>query len=95
MINRIFPVAENCQRIRIDDYVRQARISLKEAIVEARLAINGYSIKLCNSKACFGGVRLWFECPECHKKKGILYRDKITTKVICRKCLNSSYQKYG
>jgi len=87
MIKNIFPVAENCQKIQIDDYLRQARNSLKRVIIEAKLVVNGYSIKLCESKTQFGGKRLWFECPRCHKRKGVLYQNPLKIYILCKGCL--------
>ena len=50
MIRGNFPVTENCQKIRIDDYVRQARNSLKKAIIEAQVSVNGHTVNLTQSK---------------------------------------------
>jgi hypothetical protein len=88
MINSSLLVAENCQKIRIDDYVRQARVSLKKVIIEGQFAVNGYTIKLCETKTRFGGLRLWFECPKCHKRKGVLYQNPIKIQILCKKCFN-------
>ena len=93
MINSIFPVAENCQKIRIDDYVRQVRVSLKKAIIEAQVIVNGQRVNLSESKTHFGGIRLWFECPECHKRRGILYQHPFVSKSLCRKCLKTEYER--
>lgn len=87
MISSNSLVTENYQKIRIDDYVRQVRSSLKKTIIEAQLVINRQSIKLCESKTLFGGLRLWFECPECHKRRGVLYNDLNDSRFKCRKCL--------
>ena len=86
MITGNFAVAENCQKIRIDDYVRQARNSLKKAIVETQMIMNGYNINLSESNTMFGGKRLWFECPECKKRIGVLYQNSLGTRVVCRNC---------
>lgn len=89
MITSVSPVTENYQKIRIDDYVRQARISLKKAIVEAQMDINGYRLNTCLSNTRFGGFRLWFECPVCNKRKGVLYLDYQNLILKCRMCLGS------
>ncbi len=87
MITSISPVAENYQKIRIDDYVSQARNSLKKAIVEAQVAINGYCISLCESRTRFGGIRVWFVCPKCKKRRGVLYTNPSGARVLCRLCM--------
>jgi hypothetical protein len=84
---------ENCQKTRIDGYIRQARNSLKKAIVEAELVMNGFSIKLCESKTRFGGLRLWFECPECKRRVGIIYKNPINKDLSCRQCTGLIYQQ--
>lgn len=93
MINSNFLVAENCQKIRIDDYVRQARNSLKKAIVEAQVLVNDQRVNLSESKTHFGGVRFWFECPECKKRRGILFQDFIGNRIACRICFGLKYRK--
>lgn len=88
MITSNFLVKENYQKIRIDDYLHQARISLKKAITEAQLGMNGYDIKLCESNTQFRGKRLWFECPKCHKRRGVIFHDPLNAGFVCRKCLH-------
>ncbi len=87
MIEGIIPEAENCQKIRIEDYVHQARSNLKEIIVNAQIAISGNIIRLCKSDTRFGGTRLWFECPRCYRRVAILYNNFIAKKPFCRKCM--------
>lgn len=36
----------------------------------------------------YGGWRLWFSCPECHRRSGVLY---FAGKVACRRCLDLLY----
>lgn len=87
MITSFSPVAENYQKIRIDDFVRQARNSLKKAIVEAQFAIDGHIVALCESKTRFGGNRFWFECPVCQRRSGAIYREFMGNRIACRKCI--------
>ena len=89
MITSISPVTENCQKIKIDDYVRLARISLKRAIVEAHIGLSGQEIKLRQSKTRYGGERIWFECPKCKRRKGVLYRNLHNVMFTCRLCIAS------
>lgn len=86
-------VAENCRKIRIEEYLRQARISLRKAIVEAQMTVNGHTVKLSQSKTHFGGIRLWFNCPECHQRRGVLYQHPFSANLACRKCMGIMYKQ--
>jgi hypothetical protein len=86
-------VLENCQRIRVEDYIRTARKSLKKAIVEAQITASGYKVVLTTSKTHYGGERLWFRCPQCYKRCGILYQSPIASRVVCRKCIGFFYRQ--
>ena len=79
---------ESYQQVNIRDYLRIARNGLKKAIVEAQMAINGYVIELCESKTKFGGKRLWFVCPLCRRRCGVISMDLSQEKIMCRKCYN-------
>ncbi len=92
MITHNSLVAENCLKIRIDDYVRQVRNSLKKVIIEAQINVNGDNIKLCESNTRFGGSRLWFECPLCKRRREILYINSTGKKIVCRKCIRLNYK---
>lgn len=86
-------VLENCQRIRVEDYIRNALKSLKKAIVEAQMMADGYTVALTTSKTHYGGDRLWFECPQCSRRKGILYQSPIDNRIVCRKCIGLFYRQ--
>ena len=51
-------------------------------------------VDLLETSCNYGGHRYWFECPDCHRRSGILY---IRIEVKCRKCLRLTYksQKAG
>jgi len=87
-------LAEQCQQIRIFDFVRKAKIKLKESFIKDSLEIDGYSILLNKSITGFGGVRYWFSCPICNRRVGIVYKHPITGQLGCRVCLRLDYRKH-
>lgn len=88
-------VAENLTKLNIVDFVRQANSKLRETLIGGNLEANGLNIKLKTSKTGFGGERLWFDCPMCQRRAGVLYR-RLDGLVGCRSCLGLKYrsQKY-
>ncbi len=79
-------VTGNSQKISIKDFVRLANRKLKESLVNGDLDIDGVSVRLLASNTGFGGERLWFECPRCQRRSGVLYR-RLGGLVECRLCL--------
>lgn len=49
-------------------------------------------IDLAYTAPNFGGKRLWFHCPHCGRRVGVLYCCEI---VACRQCLHLSYRTEG
>ncbi len=49
-------------------------------------------INLKTTRCHFGGCRYWFECSECEKPVGVLYKDNESFK--CRKCLDLDYRSH-
>lgn len=49
-----------------------------------------YPVQTTTTPCNYGGVRYWFECPNCHKRVGKLY---IAENLMfeCRKCQNLNY----
>jgi hypothetical protein len=48
-------------------------------------------VYLTSTPCHYGGVRYWFECPDCGERAGVLYRQYRTLHFTCRKCLNLTY----
>ena len=84
-------LVEDTQRIEIDSFVRQINKELKVRLLEAKLEALGVSIELTTSRTRFNGSRLWFLCPCCRKRSGILYN--LSMKLACRVCLGLLYRK--
>lgn len=84
-------VAENCQKVSIDDLVRRANKGLKQSLINSQPELSGVKIAFKTSKTRFGGERLWFACPNCSRRVGTIYQDQ--GKVACRHCLGLRYSK--
>jgi hypothetical protein len=86
-------LVEECQKVRIEDFLKTCRIELKKLVLNLQIEALGQKIGLATSKTCFDGVRFWFSCPICSKKAGVLFTHPITSKVGCRTCLGLDYRK--
>ena len=80
--------------LKIDDLVRKARNEFKVQFIKSSVDLNGMNISLISSKTRFGGSRLWFLCPKCNNRRGILYSKN--NEVACRLCSGLKYinQRY-
>lgn len=47
-----------------------------------------YSIQLTGTPCHYGGLRYWWNCPNCHKRVGVLYKAGL---YVCRHCLGLNY----
>jgi hypothetical protein len=86
-------LVEECQKIRIEDFLKSYRNELKKLILTSELEIFDSRIELTISKTCYNGVRFWFRCPLCRKRVGVLLKHPLTDKIGCRQCLNLEYRK--
>lgn len=55
--------------------------------------MNGFDVEMTTSNTGFGGKRIWFKCPMCQKRIGIVYQHPINSQIGCRSCLNIDYRK--
>jgi hypothetical protein len=86
-------LVDQCQKIKLSDFVRKARTELREALILSSIQADGYSFLLKKSETGFGGKRYWFDCPLCHKRAGVLYKHPLSQRLGCRTCLNLDYKK--
>lgn len=93
MISEKSTVAEYCQKVNINDFLKVARDRLKEDLVQMLLKGEGYTIGLTTAKTGFRGERIWFVCPRCTHRVGVLYRNPSSDVMACRKCLGLVYKK--
>ena len=85
-------LVEDTRKIAIGDLLKQVQVQAKEFLISNNAEILGNKIKLCFSKTGFGGSRIWFSCPSCSKRVGVLYTNKQEV-VACRICLGLKYRK--
>jgi len=86
-------LVEECSKIRIEYFLRQYRDKLKERVLSSELEAQGWSIELTTSQTHYNGVRLWFKCPLCALRVGVLFRHPLNNTIGCRKCLKLEYRK--
>lgn len=86
-------LVEECSKIRVEDFLKQYRGKLKEHVLNSELEAYGWNIALTTSKTYYNGVRLWFKCPLCGLRVGVLFRHPLNSMVGCRKCLKLEYRK--
>ncbi len=84
-------LVEHTQSVSVNSLLRQARKQLKLRLVEAQIEALGITISLTTSRTRFNGERIWFVCPLCEKRVGILYQSPVL--IGCRKCLYLKYKK--
>jgi len=88
-----FQLADRVERIDINSLVSEAQKELKLRLVEATIESFNSNIKLTITKTRFAGKRLWFLCPQCNSRKGVLFRLPNTETLACRTCLGIKYRK--
>ena len=86
-------LVEECQKIKISDFLGKCRNELKEAIIKSELEILELKIELTTSKTCYNGIRFWFNCPLCSLRVGVLFKHPLTSAIGCRQCLRLEYRK--
>ena len=88
-----YNLAENSQKIKIDDIVRQVNKEVKHQILQSQIEVMGFKLSLLTSKTRFNGKRYWFSCPTCNNRVGTIYRHPVSLQIGCRNCLNIRYRK--
>lgn len=86
-------LVESCKQIDANKLLASARIKLKEELILKEAEVNGFNIKLTTSKTGFSGTRIWFSCPLCSKRVGIIYQHPLNEQIGCRTCLGLKYRK--
>lgn len=86
---RIF--IEQCQKININNLLREIKTEVKEMRLKIRLQEFGQRIEIAATPCYFGKERFWFICPKCKKKAGTLYKPPTQEVFLCRKCHGLKY----
>ena len=84
---------ETCPRVKIDNLLKQCRQSFKESMLTSQLKVMGIDVELITTETKFNGVRFWFQCPQCERRVGVMFKHPITEVIGCRLCLNLRYRK--
>lgn len=86
-------LVELCQKIRADQVIKQIKKDINKAILEARIAVDGFEVGITTTNLYSGGKRFWFVCPLCKLPVGIVYRHPLNTALVgCRRCLKLDYR---
>lgn len=86
-------LVEDCQKIRIENLLKSYCNKFKGLALTSELQVSGWKVELTVSKTYRNGVRLWFKCPLCGLRAGVLFRHPVSEAIGCRKCLNLEYRK--
>ncbi len=87
-------LTEQCQKIKLSDFIKKSKQQFKEAILQASIEADGHKLLLNRSRTGFDGTRLWFSCPICNRSAGVLYKHPVSQILGCRKCLKLDYKKH-
>lgn len=87
-------LTDQCQQIRLSDFVRKARLELKQSLLQSHIEADGFQLLLNRSKTGFGGIRYWFSCPLCQRRTGVMYKHPMSKILGCRRCLRLDYRKH-
>ena len=86
-------VVENCLKIKVNHLVSKTQKDLKLSLLSFDIEVLGVKINLTTSKTQFHGKRIWFSCPQCERRVGILFKHPIEEIIGCRGCLNLQYRQ--
>ncbi len=86
-------VVEDCHKLKVDELVSEALKSLKLRLLQSQIQVLGVDVSITTSRTKFNGERLWFSCPRCNKRIGVLFKHPTSKIVGCRTCLNLKYKK--
>lgn len=86
-------IAENYQKIDIDDLTRSYNLIAKKQFLESEISCMDKRIILDTSRTNFNGKRYWFVCPNCQRRIRIVYVNQVNHKIGCVRCLRIRYAK--
>lgn len=84
---------EQCQKLRVSEYLKTFKTKLKEAVLESVVEVLGIKVSLSTSQTRFGGVRYWWACPQCNRRVAALVVHPASKQVGCRVCFGLPYRK--
>ncbi len=88
-------LVEDCERLCIWEFIRDVRICPETLFSYGRYRFpagnSSQIIEFASSRTNFGGKRIWFVCPFCNKRKGVLYRPDDLSTYGCVSCHDLAY----
>ncbi len=91
--NDLGVLVEECQKVKISDFLKKSKMGLKEVMIKSKLEVDGLNIELTTSRTGYNGKRFWFKCPLCNLRVGVLFKHPVNEAVGCRRCLKLEYRK--
>ncbi len=85
-------LVEECPKIQVSKVLQVAKQQLLPVLMENITEVDGYPVELTTSKLAHGGERIWFKCPLCKARSGVLYKKPLDGTVGCRSCLGLEYR---
>jgi hypothetical protein len=85
-------LVEQCQKININDLVRESKKEVFKFKLEEKVELLGRQVQFTTSFCGLGGTRYWFKCPLCTKRVGTLFIHPLNQQVGCRACLGLEYR---
>lgn len=79
------PLVEECIRLSISD------IEDLDTFTHF-IDLDDQVVGLTRTKCYFGSERVWFICPACNMRIGMLYRPPLKQAFLCRHCHNLTYE---
>jgi len=70
------------------------KMARQAIVIEYTITSRGVSVNVSDRVAfdwtfpAYGGRRVWFLCPRCGRRRGVLY---LGQRVVCRECLDLAY----
>ncbi len=85
-------LADVCHKVRVQEIVHVYKKSMVDTLEDSKIDIAGVLVPLTESRTGHGGIRLWFKCPLCMRRVGILYQG--SDGVGCRLCFKLDYRSH-
>lgn len=86
-------LSENCQKLSVNQVVRQYQRQWQQQLSEATVEVMNTPVQFTQSKMNHGGKRLWFTCPQCSRRCGMLFQHPMSENIGCRQCMGIQYRK--
>ncbi|MBI2414374.1 hypothetical protein HYV31_00810 [candidate division WWE3 bacterium] len=85
-------LVDACPKITLKGVFDVAKDQLLTELMKRTANVAGFDVEFSSSSLAHGGKRLWFKCPICSSRAGVLYKHFLTQQVGCRTCLNLDYK---